>query len=287
MLFRSLADERDLKVSTIDNIHTVLHQVLDLAVDDAYLRANPSDNVLKELKQSHNFDTERRKALTVAEQELFMNFLKSSQQYKHWYPIFAVMLGSGMRVGEAVGLRWHDIDLEENMIDINHTLVYYNHTKNGCYFSINTPKTKAGERKIPMTDLVKKAFEQELEYQKENGIHCQVSIDGYTDFIFVNRFGNAQHQGTLNKALRRIIRDCNDEVLTKGKKSAVLLPRFSCHTLRHTFTTRLCEAGVNIKVIQDVLGHADVGTTLNVYADVTKDLKKEEFRKFEKVLKDR
>ena len=73
--YNMLADERDLKVSTIDNIHTVLHQVLDLAVDDAYLRANPSDNVLKELKQSHNFDTERRKALTVAEQELFMNFL--------------------------------------------------------------------------------------------------------------------------------------------------------------------------------------------------------------------
>lgn len=281
--YNMLADERQLKPATIDNVHTVLHQVLDFAVEDAYLRTNPSGNVLKELKQSHNLETEKKKALTVAEQDLFLDYLKRNQQYRHWYPIFAVMLGSGMRVGETVGLRWCDIDLEEGMIDINHTLVYYNHEVNGCYFSVNTPKTKAGERKIPMADFVKQAFRQELEYQKKEGIQCKISVDGYTDFIFINRFGHAQHQGTLNKALRRIIRDCNDEVLEKGGKNLVLLPRFSCHTLRHTFTTRLCETGVNIKVIQDILGHSDVGTTLNIYADVTKDLKKSEFNKFEAV----
>ena len=99
----------------------------------------------------------------------------------------------------------------------------------------------------------------------------------YTDFIFVNRFGDPQHQGTLNKALRRIIRDCNDEILLKGKKDPLLLPHFSCHILRHSFTTRMCEAGVNVKVIQETLGHADVSTTLNIYADATKDLKKREF----------
>ena len=55
------------------------------------------------------------------------------------------------------------------------------------------------------------------------------------------------------------------------------LPPFSCHTLRHTFTTCLCEPGVNIKVIQDTLGHADISTTLNIYADVTKETKQKEF----------
>ena len=74
-----------------------------------------------------------------------------------------------------------------------------------------------------------------------------------------------------------IIRDCNDEVLAKNPNSTVFLPRFSCHTLRHTFTTRMCEAGVNIKVIQDALGHSDISTTLNIYADVTKELRKSEF----------
>ena len=93
----------------------------------------------------------------------------------------------------------------------------------------------------------------------------------------MNRFGNVQHQGTLNKAICRIIRDCNDEVLMKGEDDPVLLPHFSWHTLRHTFTTRMCEAGVNVKVIQDTLGHADIATTLNIYADVTKELKQTEF----------
>ena len=283
--YNLLADERALKVSTIDSIHTVLHQVLDMAVDDAYLRNNPSDNVLKELKQAHNFDTEKRKALTVAEQELFLDFLRRNHQYNHWYPIFAVMVGTGLRVGEVTGLRWCDIDLRENLIDVNHTLVYYNHAENGCYFNINTPKTKAGVRNVPMLEFVKQAFIEERKYQMANGIRCSVKIDGYTDFIFVNRFGAAQHQGTLNKALRRIIRDCNDEVLERNEENPVLLPRFSCHSLRHTFTTRMCEAGVNIKVIQDALGHSDISTTLNIYADVTKELKKKEFEGLEAVFK--
>lgn len=65
--YNYLADERHLKAATIDNIHTVLHQVLDMAVDDDYIRNNPSNNVLKELKQSHIFQTEKRRALTRPE----------------------------------------------------------------------------------------------------------------------------------------------------------------------------------------------------------------------------
>lgn len=272
--YNMLADERGLKVATIDNIHTVLHQVLDMAVDDNYIRHNPSSNVLKELKQSHNFDTEKRKALTVEEQKLFLTFLKNSRQYNHWYPIFALMLGSGLRVGEATGLRWCDVDLEAKEIDVNHTLVYYNHAQNGCYFGVNTPKTKAGNRTVPMLDLVRDALLQEKERQTFNELECKVTVDAYTDFIFINRFGNVQHQGTLNKALRRIIRDCNDEVLAKDENATILLPRFSCHNLRHTFTTRLIEAGVNPKVVQDTLGHKDISTTLGIYASVTNDFKK-------------
>lgn len=281
--YNYLIDERCLKVATVDNIHTVLHQVLDVAVEDCYLRNNVSDNALKELKQARNLFTERRKALTIQEQEIFLNFLKKSNMYQHWYPIFALMIGTGLRVGEATGLRWNDIDFKNNTISVNHTLIYYNHAKGGCYFGVNTPKTKAGERTVPMIESVREAILQEKEYQKEAGIKCTARVDGFTDFIFVNRFGNTQRQGTLNKALRRIIRDCNQEILdkSKDKDNVILLPKFSCHTLRHTFTTRLCESGINIKVIQSVLGHADISTTLDIYADVTKDLKKSEMQTFE------
>ena len=285
--YNRLIDERNLKIATVDNIHTVLHQIIDLAVEDGYLRTNISDNALKELKQTRNLFTEKRMALTVPEQELFVEFLSKSPMYQHWFPIFSLMLGTGLRVGEATGLRWEDIDFENNTISVNHTLVYFNHSKGGCYFGINSPKTRAGERTVPMIESVREALMQEKENQRLAGITCDVRVDGYTDFVFVNRFGNVQHQGTLNKALRRIIRDCNEEVLDKAKdnKPVVLLPKFSCHTLRHTFTTRLCESGINIKVIQSVLGHSDISTTLDIYADVTKDLKKAEMQSFEDFLK--
>ena len=283
--YNMLADERNLKISTIDSVHTVLHQVFQLAVEDNYIRANPSDNSLKELKQAHNMDIEKRRALTLNEQIIFTDFLENSRQYNHWKPIFDVMLGTGLRVGEVTGLRWEDIDLDKKTISVNHTLVYYNHKENGCYFNINTPKTKAGNRIIYMTTKVKEAFEQEKKNQELAGISCKAQVDGYTNFVFVNRFGNVQHQGTLNKALRRITRDCNDELLEKAKGAAVtLLPPFSCHNLRHTFATRMCEAGVNAKVVQELLGHADVGITLNIYTDATKDLIQPEMAKFEHYL---
>lgn len=283
--YNMLADERDLKISTIDSVHTVLHQVLQLAVEDDYLRINPSDNALKELKLSHNMDAEKRKALTMEEQKIFIEFLEKSRQYNHWKPIFTVMLETGLRVGEVTGLRWEDLDFENGTISVNHTLVYYNHKKNGCYFNVNTPKTKAGNRTVPMTKIARDAFEQERRYQETLGISCQVHVDGYTDFVFVNRFGNVQHQGTLNKALRRIIRDCNDQILEAAKGTrATLLPRFSCHILRHTFATRMCEAGVNMKVVQDILGHADIGTTMNIYTDATKELSRREMTTYEQYM---
>ena len=281
--YNFLAEEKHVQINTIDSIHTVLHQVLEIAVEDDYLRYNPSDNALKELKKAVNFEVEKRRALTVSEQEIFEAFLRKKGQYHRWYPVFTVMLWTGMRVGEITGLRWCDIDLEEGSINVNHTLVYFDkRAEERCTFAINTTKTKAGERSIPMLPKVKEAFLVEKEYQRECGVKSESVVDGYRDFIFVNRFGNVQHQGTLNKALRRIIRDCNFEILDKNKQNdVIILPKFSNHSLRHTFTTRMCEAGVNIKAMQEILGHADAETTMDIYAEATKELKKSELINFE------
>lgn len=280
--YNYLADERHVQINTIDCIHTVLHQVLELGVEDDYLRYNPSDNALKELKKARNFESTKRRALTIPEQELFEAYLSKQGQYHRWYPIFIIMLWTGMRVGEVTGLRWCDIDLEDDTISVNHTLVYYDKRNDErCTFAINTPKTAAGERIIPMLPKVKEAFLMEKQYQEECGLESRAVVDGYRDFIFINRFGNVQHQGTLNKALSRIVRDCNFEILDKPhKKDTVILPKFSNHSLRHTFTTRMCEAGVNLKVMQEILGHADAETTMDIYAEATKELKRSELDSF-------
>ena len=285
--YNYLADERHIKVNSIDCIHTVLHQVLELAVEDDYLRYNPSDNALKELKRAHSSDFDTRRALTLEEQQIFEDYLAGSVRYAHWLPIFTVMLWTGMRVGELTGLRWEDVDFEENTISVNHTLVYFSRGKqDGCTFAVNTPKTEAGKRTIPMLPKVKEALLKEKAFQEEFGISCKAEVDGFSNFIFVNRFGNVQNQSTLNKALKRIIRDCNYELLdNSGGKEITTLPNFSNHSLRHTFTTRMCEAGVNIKAMQDILGHADVETTLGIYADATKDLKSKEMIGFEEYFK--
>lgn len=278
--YNHLLDERCLSISAIETVQNVLRQVFEMALEDGYLKVNPAVNLFREFKASRNFDTEKRTALEKDEQELFINFLKNNVNYNHWYPIFAVMLGTGMRVGEVTGLRWCDIDFEKNTVSVNHTLVNYSQGKGkGNIFAVNPPKTRSGVRTIPMLPEVRQAFLQEKQYQEDFGIKCKARVSGYTDFIFVNRFGEPQHQGTLNKAIKRIIRDCNDEVLLNNNidDEPVLLPNFSCHILRHTFTTRLCEAEMNVKTIQVVLGHSDIRTTLDIYTDVTETRKQETF----------
>ena len=282
--YNKLVDARGLKVSSLDTIQLIIHQVLDLAVQDDLVRKNVSDNGLRELKRMRGIDSIPRKSLTIEQQNLFLNYLQNTDKYKHWYPTFAVMLGTGLRVGELTGLRWEDIDFKNNLIKVNHTLVFYERSKSSkTGFGINTPKTKAGFRTIPMIKTVREALQKQQTYLKKEQIRSVDNIDGFRDFIFLNRFGHVQNQGPLNKALKRIIRDCNFAELDKNHSinNDCLLPNFSCHVLRHTFTTRLVESGMNVKVIQNVLGHSDIQTTLNIYADVTRDMKNQQFNQLE------
>ena len=285
--YNRLVDDKILKVATVDNVHNVLHQTFQVAVDDGFIRQNPTDNMMRELKLAYGDDAEKRQALTIPQQKLFIDYMLRTPKYRHWYPVFFIMMNTGMRVGEITGLRWKDIDLEKGTISVNHTLVYYNHRdEKGCYFSINTPKTKAGIRTIPMTEEVKKAFLMEKEYQTEAGIESTVRVEGYDDFIFVNQNGGVQHQGSLNKAIKRIMRDCNGEILDNMREGEdpVLLPHFSCHILRHTFATRLCESGISLKFVQTILGHVDISTTMNIYVSVTAETQMKEIAAYENYL---
>lgn len=178
--YNGLVDQKVLSITTVDNIHNVLHQVFQVAVDDNYIRQNPTDRMLKELRVAHGHEVVKRKALTFAQQELFINYIRQEPKYRHWYPIFYIMVNTGMRVGEITGLRWKDVDLENGIISVNHTLTYYNHRDEiGTYYSMNTPKTEAGCREIPMIAGVREAFEMEREYQQTLGIVSVDRIDGY------------------------------------------------------------------------------------------------------------
>ena len=275
-----LLNEREIALGTLDSVHTVLHPTFQLAVRDDIIRKNPSDGVIREVSKKAGKNKGIRHALTVEQQRAFMEFVAEHPVYYHWWPLFTVLLGTGTRIGECLGLRWEDLDFENNTISINHSLVYYPTAETRqSELRISLPKTEAGIRTIPMLAVVRDAFEILREEQEETGFNEQV-VDGMYGFVFMNRFGEVPRPHTINQAIKRIISSYNSvEILLakKEKREAVPLPDFSCHHMRHTFATRLCEAESNLKVIQSVMGHRNIETTMDIYAEATDRKKQESF----------
>lgn len=169
---------------------------------------------------------------------------------------------------------------------INHNLVYRVQEDGTCTNHVNSPKTKAGIRIIPMIDEVFDAFLEEYQYQKVIGF-CTDEIDGYSGFVFCTGDGKVYLPNAINRTIRSICADYNKEEESKAKeenRDPVLLPKFSCHILRHTFCTRFCENETNLKVIQEIMGHADISTTMDVYAEATQEKKKESMTSLQSAL---
>lgn len=279
--YYSLMRDQGLKPATVENVHTVIHPTFGLAVRDCILRINPSDDVMAEIKKSKDWVKEKRHALTIEQQKAFMNYVKDSVEFRGWLPMLTVLLGTGGRIGEILGLRWEDLDFNKRMIDINHNIVYHvdedEEGERHAVYRINTPKTEAGTRIIPMIDEVYEAFLEELEIQQCIGAKCQV-IDGYTNFVFTTSQGKVYLPHAINRAIRIICDAYNKEetaLAEKEEREPLLLPHFSAHHLRHTFCTRFCENETNLKMIQAIMGHSDISTTMDIYAEATEEKKKE------------
>lgn len=266
-----------MKPNTVDTIHTVLHPTFEMAVRDGVIRNNPSKGVMAEIKKGNGKNKGIRHALTLEQQRAFLDYVSKSPVYCHWLPLFTVLFGTGCRIGEVIGLRWEDLDYENRTISINHAVIYMFMDNHKSEFHVSTPKTEAGVRIIPMMDVVKKAFEDEYEAQKETGFNMQV-IDGMSGFIFCNREGKLLNPSVINRAIRRIYESYNAEEILNAKRTnrrPILIPHFTCHHIRHTFCTRFCENETNLKVIQSIMGHANIETTMDIYAEAT-ELKKQE-----------
>ena len=284
--YNSLIEVRGIKTSTLENIHTVLHQVFQLAVDDDIIRKNPTSMMVKEIKTAYGNDATPKKALTRDEEYLFFSEVLRRPRFRKWFPLLYIMANTGMRVGEITGLRWCDVDLEKGFISVNHTLVYFDHrSETRSSYTIHRPKTQAGIRMIPIMPSVKKAFLMQKEYMELAGLKSIDHIEGYDDFIFVNRYGKVHNQSTVNAAIHRMTRDINLDILDKmGENEEVLIvPYFTCHILRHTFCTKMMQLGVNIRILQEIMGHEEFSTTMDVYVNVTGQMELEEFSKFEEL----
>lgn len=286
--YNRLIRERGFKPNSMEIIHTIIHPVFTMAVRDGYIRINPATGAMAEIKKSNNWEKPKRHALTKAEQAAFIDYIKSSKIYNHWLPLFTVLLGTGCRIGEVIGLRWEDCDFEDGIISINHNMVYRKYEgESKARFHIETPKTEAGTRIVPMLEEVKEALRTEWAKQEIIGFNESI-IDGYTGFIFQNRYGDPLSPHSVNRAIDRICAAyIEDETIQADRdgRDPVLIRHFSAHNLRHTFCTRYCEVEKNIKAIQEIMGHADIETTMNIYAEATKEVKKQSFANLEGKIK--
>lgn len=263
----------------MDVIHNVLNPIFRRAVRDGILRTNPASEVMKDVKTpSDNAPAYEDKALTKEQQAAFMNYVSESKIYKKWENLFTVLLWTGMRIGEFTGLVWENIDFEENSIYVDHTLLYRQEFDGKCGYSIHKTKTTCGTRTIPMFKIVHEALLAEKEKQEKYKIKNKTEIDGYSNWIFINRYHTVYHPASINRAIKRIVRDYNREEIEKAKsekRKPVLLPDFTAHTFRHTFCTRLCEVEPRIKNVMRIMGHRDMRTTITVYNSVEEKVKRE------------
>mgnify|MGYP001098587311 FL=1 len=212
-----LINDVGFKPNSMETIHTILHPVFNVAVRDGFIRNNPTDGVMAEIKKSHNWEKPKKHALTEPQQERFIEFISESSTYCHWKPLFTVLLGTGARIGEVLGLRWEDCDFKQNIIDINHNLIYRQQDNGKMELHITTPKTKAGTRIVPMFADVRTALLHTRRTQMENGFN-QCVVDGYSNFVFQNRYGEMLTPHVVNRAIERIIRDCNLDETARAKQ---------------------------------------------------------------------
>lgn len=283
-----LLQEDGLSIKTIEGVHSLMASLFKLAVRDNVILKNPCEGVWSEFRNSSKQEYNLRDALTVDQQKALLSALNKPENIR-WRPVITVLIGTGCRISELVGLRWDDIDLDKGIIYINHTLNYYKDrvAKDAFKWELAPTKTESGKRLIPMLDEVKKAFLEEKERQDKTGIHCTFEIDGISGFLFCNKFTGPLSSSSLNKALKRIVDDYNaDEELRAARNHVepLFIPHVSCHNMRHTFATRLCENETNLKVIQSIMGHKDITTTMNIYADVNEKQKVDSIQKLSKQL---
>jgi len=268
--FYNTLSDKGLATGTIKLIHNILYSCLDMALEDELIRKNPSRDCMKNVEKK---EAKTKNALTVEEQSAFVNFISKSETYNIYLPLITFMLGTGARCGEVIGLTWKDIDLKNNIVNINHQLIYKQ--KDGrIQFYATTPKSDSGKRDIPLLDEVKKQLKLQREYQLILGIKRDHEIDSYKDFVFTTKGGKPFQPNCINRVLINIINTYNiqeEERAKKENRDPKRLPHISVHSLRHTFCTRFCENESNIKVIQEIMGHSDISITMSIYNHVTKD----------------
>ena len=236
---------------TVSYIGTILHRAFDDAVRWGRLAQNPVDLVKRPKVPSASSTVTAWDAATLGD------FLQRSRSYHgkggrvdRYYALWVLLATTGLRRGEALGLRWSDIDFDERVLSVSQTVITVDHVQ-----SIGTPKTSAGARAIDLDGVTVAALRDQRRAQLEERLLVGA---GFTDrgFVFCLPDGRPYHPERVSTEFDRRVQKWG-------------LQRITLHGLRHTWATLALRAGVHPKVVQERLGHSTIGVTLNIYSHVS------------------
>lgn len=256
-IFSDMADD-GYRTTTIYQTRIALYNMLEFAKENDVIINNPCK---KSVKSDMGKPSDKKEALTIETQKKFLEGA-TGQSYENQYRF---ILQTGLRTGELVGLKWEDIDFESKTLTIQRSMEF--RYKVGEW-RVGPPKSKSGYRTIPLTDEAIRI----LKAQKEKNRKIKVIPMEWSEQVFLCRKGEPVKNSTYDTALFKIC----DKVGIK---------RFSMHVLRHTFATRCIEGGMMPKTLQKILGHSNIGITMNLYVHITEEEKLKEINLVAEALK--
>jgi integrase len=222
-----------------------------MAIDDDIISKNPFKFPLSSVLVD---DTVQRKALLPEEEQTLLDYVKTHQKYQRDYNAIYILLNTGVRISELCAITVSDIDFKNHILHINKQLVHLKDKQ----IRLLSPKTKAGVRDIPISDEVCDCFKREIRAR-----YCRIEpvVDGRTGFVFLTKSGIPITQGYYNTLFKAIRYSYNKEHTNQ-------MPYISPHVCRHTFSSKMAMAGMNVKVLQYIMGHEHVSTTMDIYTHV-------------------
>ncbi len=263
-----LQDEDKKSYSTIHSIRGVLRPAFQMAVDDDILRKNPFDFMLATVLVN---DSVTREAISRADERKFLEFIKNDTHYSQYYEGMYILFKTGMRISEFVGLTLKDLDMEKRTINIDHQL-----QRVGSSIYIDTTKTAAGKRTIPMTDDVYECFRTILAKRKK--LKVEPAIDGHRGFLYLDKDNKPMLALHWEKYFQHAVDKYN-------RTYRVQIPKITPHVCRHTYCSNMAKSGMNPKVLQYLMGHSDISVTMNTYTHLKFEDAKEEMEKMEMLAK--
>lgn len=251
---KNLQNERDLKISTLRGYLQAYKAAFDLAVKLDFVRKSPFIIQING-NETNEINDKKREALTEEQEQNVLKILYEKRNKQPYY-IARLILLTGLRISEALGLTWNDVDFKNRKLKIERQLIMDSRDK----IYITDTKTKAGRREIYLYDELFN-FLREYKIYRNNSV--DVVVDGHHDFLFSDKKGSFISRPSLSYLYKTLTQQYEKRY---GEHLYITF-----HVLRHTFCTRLIRSGVNIKVAQYILGHSNVGVTLNIYSHVKFD----------------